>query len=242
MLCVFSSQVLAEIVIHFLQSSRSRYFSGTLLAKILVCELLLWNFPLVWKGKCCQFLYSSLFRERPSFLQSSRWRYFSETLLANVFVCELFLWDLSRHCPIFVWEVLCVFALQFFAESVPRSYKVRTEDIFMDTCLGRSPPSLASLSLFLSLSLLSSCLFFSSSSSSSSSSSLSFSLSLPRERETHCRAAPVDNGAWKGRRRSETKREPRKISKKKPKNTQGRQKKLVFLGKKTKTSEVKAKH
>ena len=31
--------------------------------------------------------------------------------------------------------MLCVFVLQFFAESVPRSYKVRAEDIFMDTCL-----------------------------------------------------------------------------------------------------------
>ena len=42
MLSVFSSQVLAEIVTHFLQSSPSRYFSGTFLANILVCELLLW--------------------------------------------------------------------------------------------------------------------------------------------------------------------------------------------------------
>ena len=31
--------------------------------------------------------------------------------------------------------MLCVFALQFFAENVPRSYKVRAEDIFVDTCL-----------------------------------------------------------------------------------------------------------
>ena len=42
MLSVFSSQVLAETVLPFLQSSRSRYFWGTFLARIVVCDLL-WN-------------------------------------------------------------------------------------------------------------------------------------------------------------------------------------------------------
>ena len=72
------------------------------------------SFPLFVRGNAVRFCMLVFFRDRPSFLQSSRRRYFLETFSAKMFVCEFFLWDLSRHGPIFVGEMLCVFALQVF--------------------------------------------------------------------------------------------------------------------------------